>query len=121
MKCGTSLTLACAKCDTTLPTGAAFCFACGHRRRYSLGRLRVCRPTNHQDIDSKTDEFGDEFRKPGDQPVRIPIFDDNVLTLGIAELTQPLPERREERIGRRLFPDHADPGNRLRWLSLAHE
>jgi len=29
MKCGTGLTMVCAKCNTKLPTDAAFCFACG--------------------------------------------------------------------------------------------
>jgi len=29
MKCGAGLTLTCAECSTELPTGAAFCFACG--------------------------------------------------------------------------------------------
>jgi len=29
MKCGASVTLACGKCGTELPAGAAFCFSCG--------------------------------------------------------------------------------------------
>ncbi len=29
MKCGAGLTLVCAKCNTELPRGAGFCFACG--------------------------------------------------------------------------------------------
>jgi len=44
MKCGTGLTLACSKCNTKLPTGAAFCFACGQPVAPAPGRQRFIAP-----------------------------------------------------------------------------
>jgi class 3 adenylate cyclase/tetratricopeptide (TPR) repeat protein len=44
MKCGSGLRLACAKCNTELPTGAAFCFACGQRVTAALGGQRFTSP-----------------------------------------------------------------------------
>jgi class 3 adenylate cyclase/tetratricopeptide (TPR) repeat protein len=44
MKCGTGLTLTCAKCNTELPTGAAFCFACGQPVTAAPGGQRFTSP-----------------------------------------------------------------------------
>jgi class 3 adenylate cyclase len=44
MKCGSSLTLACAKCNTELPTGASFCFACGQPVTGASGGPRFTSP-----------------------------------------------------------------------------
>jgi class 3 adenylate cyclase/tetratricopeptide (TPR) repeat protein len=44
MKCGTGLTLACAKCNTELPAGAAFCFACGQPVTAAPSRQRFTAP-----------------------------------------------------------------------------
>jgi len=44
MKCGTGLTLTCAKCNTELPTGAAFCFACGQPVATAPGGQRFTSP-----------------------------------------------------------------------------
>jgi class 3 adenylate cyclase/tetratricopeptide (TPR) repeat protein len=44
MKCGIGLTLVCAKCNTKLPTGAAFCFACGQPVAAAPGGQRVISP-----------------------------------------------------------------------------
>jgi class 3 adenylate cyclase len=44
MKCGTGLTLVCANCSTKLPTGAAFCFACGHPVAAAPGGQRFTSP-----------------------------------------------------------------------------
>jgi class 3 adenylate cyclase/tetratricopeptide (TPR) repeat protein len=44
MKCGSGLMLACPKCNTELPTGAAFCFTCGQPVTAAPGRVRFISP-----------------------------------------------------------------------------
>jgi len=44
MSCGTGLTLTCAKCNTELPTAAAFCFACGQPVAAAPGGQRFTSP-----------------------------------------------------------------------------
>jgi class 3 adenylate cyclase/tetratricopeptide (TPR) repeat protein len=44
MKCGTGLTPTCAKCNTELPTGAAFCFVCGQPVAVAPARQRFASP-----------------------------------------------------------------------------
>jgi hypothetical protein len=47
MKCGTGLTLTCAKCNTELPTGAAFCIACGQSATAARGQQRYTPPDTY--------------------------------------------------------------------------
>jgi len=44
MRCGTGFTLTCGKCNTELPPGATFCFACGQPVTAAPDRQRFTTP-----------------------------------------------------------------------------
>ena len=92
-----------------------------HRVRLSHGRSRGDRPRDQQHVDLETDELGHELGNPVERSVRMPGLDGDALTIAVPELTQPLPERREEGVARRTSQHHADPGNLRRWPRLGAE
>ena len=80
------------------------------RHADSCRRSSAHLPTYHQDIDFETDELGREIAEPVSHASRIPVFNREILTLGVAKLEQPLPERVDEWVARRMVSGHADPG-----------
>jgi hypothetical protein len=92
-----------------------------HHRGERLRRLRSHRPPDDEDINLQAEEFDRECGDPVEHPVRIPLLDDDALTLGVAKLTPPLPERCEEGIRKRTFPEHSDPRNLRGLLRMGGE
>jgi hypothetical protein len=80
-----------------------------HRCRARLGGLCGFRAAHHQDIDVEVEEFGHVCGDLVDHPVRIPVDNDDVLALDVAQLTQPLLERGNEEILKRTIHLDSDP------------
>jgi len=82
--------------------------------RCFLGCSRRVIGGRNDDVDVETDQFGREAGEPIRPPLGVPVLDDHVLAVDVAQLAQPLLKGLEERCGARISPrqisDPVHPG-----------